>query len=417
MKKQWVALLLALGMVFSLETAAVAVPSAGTAYASTQNVAINGATVEFQAYALKDENGFDTNYVKVRDVALALDGTTARFNVGWDGAVNLETGKPYTTRNGQENQTPYTGNRPYTSATATTKVNGVVADLDAFILLDDNGGASTYYKLRDLGQVLGFTVDWTAERGIYIETKCEHKWSEATCTEPKTCLLCGETEGTMLEHRWVAATCDEPSQCQVCGKTRGEANGHDWTEAGCVTLSKCRICGKTRGIVPGHDWRAATCTRPATCAVCGETQGVAAGHKWIDATYDEPKTCRVCGATSGEPLERGPSKMEQYLEYKQTIDEKIAAIKAEGDLYYGSDASYRSEVSSLTSQIASAQSRINTLSLSTDRRDQAECRQYETQLESLQNELDELQAAYGRKQQVDALRTSLDNYYNRLMSN
>lgn len=170
MKKKWVALLLTLGVIFSLEPVAVAAPSTGTAYASTQNVTINGTTMEFQAYALKDENGYDTNYVKIRDVALALDGTTAQFNVGWDGAVNLETGKPYTTRNGQENQTPYTGDRPYTNATAATKVNGVVADLDAFILLDDNGGASTYYKLRDLGQALGFAVDWTAEQGIYIET-------------------------------------------------------------------------------------------------------------------------------------------------------------------------------------------------------------------------------------------------------
>ena len=42
---------------------------AKTAYASTQSVKVDGVAVEFQMYALKDEKGNDTNYVKVRDVA------------------------------------------------------------------------------------------------------------------------------------------------------------------------------------------------------------------------------------------------------------------------------------------------------------------------------------------------------------
>ena len=28
----------------------------------------------------------------------------------------------------------------------------------------------------------------------------EHSWTEATCTAPKTCDSCGETEGDVLEH-------------------------------------------------------------------------------------------------------------------------------------------------------------------------------------------------------------------------
>lgn len=141
------------------------------AYASTQAVDIDGKAVEFQMYAIKDANGNDTNYVKVRDVALALDGTAAQFNVGWDGNVNLEKGKAYTTRNGQENNTPYSGNQPFTCATSATNVDGESADLTAFIITDASGNGSTYYKLRDLGAALGFTVGWSAERGVYIETK------------------------------------------------------------------------------------------------------------------------------------------------------------------------------------------------------------------------------------------------------
>lgn len=141
-----------------------------TAYASTQNVLVDGESVEFQCYALKDENGNDTNYIKLRDVASVLSGTAAQFNVGWDGMVNIETGKAYQP-NGSEMKTPFRGNRAYEPATATTNVNGSRARLDAIVLKDDNGGAYTYYKLRDLGDALGFQVDWTKEKGIFIETK------------------------------------------------------------------------------------------------------------------------------------------------------------------------------------------------------------------------------------------------------
>ena len=139
------------------------------AYASTQNVLVDGRSVEFQAYALKDSNGYMTNYVKLRDVAYALNGSSAQFQVGWDGSVNIVTGTAYTA-NGSEMHTPFAGNRAYTYPTAVTKVNGTLADLSAIVLQDDNGGGYTYFKLRDLGKALGFNVDWSAEKGIFIET-------------------------------------------------------------------------------------------------------------------------------------------------------------------------------------------------------------------------------------------------------
>ena len=142
-----------------------------TAYASTQTISIDGWQVEFEAYALKDANGNDTNYVKLRDVAAVLNGTGSRFQVGWDGAVNITTGKEYT-QNGTEMNTPFTGDRVYEEATAPTKVNGQTVSLSAILLKDDKGNGYTYYKLRDLGAALGFTVNWNAQRGmIEIETR------------------------------------------------------------------------------------------------------------------------------------------------------------------------------------------------------------------------------------------------------
>ena len=145
-------------------------PDTPVAYASTQSVVVDGFPVEFQCYALKDSNGNDTNYIKLRDVASVLNGTAVQFNVGWDGAVNIETGKGYTP-NGSEMKTPFYGDRAYENATAETRINGSPAALDAIVLKDDAGGAYTYYKLRDLGTALGFRVDWSAEKGIFIETK------------------------------------------------------------------------------------------------------------------------------------------------------------------------------------------------------------------------------------------------------
>lgn len=55
----------------------------------------------------------------------------------------------------------------------------------------------------------------------------KHKWSEITCKEPKTCTICGITEGEPSpRHQWIKATCTEPSICSVCGKTKDAPLGH-----------------------------------------------------------------------------------------------------------------------------------------------------------------------------------------------
>lgn len=62
---------------------------------------------------------------------------------------------------------------------------------------------------------------------------CKHEWVEATCTEPKTCSKCGETEGEALGHSWgdweieMEATVTESGTkvrtCSRCGATRTES--------------------------------------------------------------------------------------------------------------------------------------------------------------------------------------------------
>lgn len=143
---------------------------ADMAYARSQTITVDGVPVTFQTYALKDVNGAETNYVKVRDLASVLNGTSAQFEVSWDGAVNLIPGKAYTP-NGSEMSTPFSGDRAYEAASAATKVNGSVSGLEAILLKDDAGSGFTYYKLRDLGSALGFEVDWDPATGILVRTK------------------------------------------------------------------------------------------------------------------------------------------------------------------------------------------------------------------------------------------------------
>ena len=72
-----------------------------------------------------------------------------------------------------------------------------------------------------------------------------HAWVEASCTEPRTCAICGETEGEPLGHDWKDADCTEPRTCRRCGETEGEALGHDWGDPDASGMRTCRRCGET----------------------------------------------------------------------------------------------------------------------------------------------------------------------------
>ena len=153
-----------------------------------------------------------------------------------------------------------------------------------------------------------FNLRWSNIFHVMVEEALgRHTWSEATCTEPKTCTVCGATEGAPYGHSWTAATCTAPKTCTVCGATEGSASGHTWKAATCTEPRTCTVCGATEGSASGHTWKAATCTAPKTCTVCGATEGAALGHNWKDATYTTPKTCTRCGTTSGSPLKSSTS--------------------------------------------------------------------------------------------------------------
>lgn len=124
---------------------------------------------------------------------------------------------------------------------------------------------------------------------------CFHDWRDATCTEPRTCAICGRTEGDALGHSWQPATCTEPETCERCGVQQGKPVGHkvkEWktqTEATCanegIAVGKCVNCGEEqKQNIPKTehsfgDWvvdKEASCTEKGSqhrvCAQCGKTE-------------------------------------------------------------------------------------------------------------------------------------------------
>ena len=139
---------------------------------------------------------------------------------------------------------------------------------------------------------------------LCILTACsvlhEHQWEKATCTAPKTCSSCGETEGRSLGHVWMDATCENPKTCSDCGETEGRSMGHTWEKATCTNPKTCTTCNKTEGAALGHNWTDATCYAPKTCSLCNQTLGTTIDH--IDNGYRQCTMCHEAIKFTGNDL-------------------------------------------------------------------------------------------------------------------
>ena len=96
------------------------------------------------------------------------------------------------------------------------------------------------------------TTSSTTTPTVPTEPEHIHDWTEATCTDPKTCKACGSTEGSAKDHDWVAATCAAPKTCKSCNKTEGDLADHAYQETARVDATShqdgsatytCSVCG------------------------------------------------------------------------------------------------------------------------------------------------------------------------------
>ncbi len=82
---------------------------------------------------------------------------------------------------------------------------------------------------------------------VFCISSCghEHEFAPATCTAPKTCSVCNQTEGKALGHTYSDATCTTPKTCSVCNQTEGKALGHTYSDGICaICCNEDPVCAE-----------------------------------------------------------------------------------------------------------------------------------------------------------------------------
>ena len=148
------ALTLALLLTLSLipaSLASVPYPTTAAARPSPQPFSVNGELVDCDRYLI---NG--ANYFKLRDLAYILNGTSAEFNVGYsNGLIDLTRHTAYTTMDGSEMGGRGTQEQTAVLSPDKVRINGETEELTAYKI-----GGANYFKLRDVGDAMGFHVDY-----------------------------------------------------------------------------------------------------------------------------------------------------------------------------------------------------------------------------------------------------------------
>ena len=244
-----------------------------------------------------------------------------------------------------------------------TPAETVLAEAPANSEADITATTHTFYKGWDGGDdgnggivpVSNVTNDATYFETITVSEN--HTWTAATCTAPKTCTVCGATEGNALGHLdteirenvITPATCGTDglkkvvTHCNVCNTdieteevvipaTGNHSYSNTYTSNGNGAddghYQTCSVCGDKKQSV--HNWNSVTtppsCTEDGvityTCTAngCGATYTSAGeaqlGHKYGDwivtleptcmAKGSQKKVCSVCNYEVTEDIEIDP---------------------------------------------------------------------------------------------------------------
>ncbi len=145
-------LALALALILCLALALPALAADGSAVVSPQNLAVDGKAATCEKYNI---NG--SNYFKLRDMAALLRGTKAQFSIDFypeTNTVAIIRGREYELL-GTELKASADN-----SATCVPSVWKLTVDGESVEVSTYNIGGSNFYKLRDMGDVVGFAVDF-----------------------------------------------------------------------------------------------------------------------------------------------------------------------------------------------------------------------------------------------------------------
>lgn len=129
------------------------------------SVIADGKTVMLDAYNIDN-----SNYFKLRDIAMLLNESEIPFNVEWEetkNAINLITGKQYISVGGELAELKDRNTKTAYATKSDIYINGNLAPLAAYSIDSNN-----YFKLRDIAEHLSFSADWdSSTNSIVINTK------------------------------------------------------------------------------------------------------------------------------------------------------------------------------------------------------------------------------------------------------
>lgn len=135
-----------------------------TATNSNVKLVVDGQEVEVSGYTVND-----SNYYKIRDIAMVLRTTDSKFNVEWDetlSAVSVTTGEKYEIIGGELSEDDGS------SLNVEQNSAPIYVDGEEHEFLSYNINGSTYFKIRDIGDMAGFGVDWNGDtQTVVIRTK------------------------------------------------------------------------------------------------------------------------------------------------------------------------------------------------------------------------------------------------------
>ena len=155
------ALMLALCFAF-LAPARAAVREAVTAIPTKHAIVVSNGAVQPDAHLVHPTVYLieGSNYCKLRDLAMLLNGSEKQFAVGYDSAsktVSITRGKSYNAVGGELSGAAVE-NVSAAISDHTIVIDGTPATLTAFMI-----DGANYFKLRDLGKALDFHVGYNDE--------------------------------------------------------------------------------------------------------------------------------------------------------------------------------------------------------------------------------------------------------------
>lgn len=132
---------------------------------STSNVAVDNFLVAPEGYCINQEN-----YYKLRDLAFLLTGKNTAFDVVWDDehqCISMISGRDYTIAGGEMAPAGDAEIYKFVPSYSEVRLDGQAVQMTGYNINNNN-----YYRIRDVGPLIGFGVDWDNDSAtVVIDSK------------------------------------------------------------------------------------------------------------------------------------------------------------------------------------------------------------------------------------------------------